>query len=59
MPGFETIDKQELKHLKKIFQNGGGVLFRHGFENIRGSSFQVEEFEKNLLKNLKVNMLLQ
>ena len=40
MPGFETIDKVELKHLKKIFQNGGGVLFRHGFENIRGSFYK-------------------
>ena len=50
MPGFETIDKQELKHLKKIFQNGGGVLFRHGFEKIRRKSFQVEEFEKKFAK---------
>ncbi len=53
MPGFETIDKQELKHLKKIFQNGGGVLFRHGFENIRGSSFQVNEFEKKFAQKFK------
>ena len=53
MPGFETIDKQELKHLKKIFQNGGGVLFRHGFEKIRGNSFQVKEFEKKFAKKFK------
>ena len=45
MPGFETIDKQELKHLKKIFQNGGGVLFRHSFEKIRGNSFQVKDLK--------------
>ena len=53
MPGFETIDKQELKHLKKIFQNGGGVLFRHSFEKIRGNSFQVKEFEKKFAKKFK------
>tara|TARA_B100001248_G_scaffold262314_2_gene257483 strand:- start:1995 stop:3143 length:1149 start_codon:yes stop_codon:yes gene_type:complete len=53
MPGFETIDRQELKYLKKIFQNGGGVLFRHGFEKIRGRSFQVEEFEKKFAKKFK------
>ena len=53
MPGFETIDKQELNHLKKIFQNGGGVLFRHGFEKIRKNSFQVDKFEKKFAEKFK------
>lgn len=53
MPGFETIDKQELNHLKKIFLNGKGVLFRHGFENIRGNSFQVDNFEKKFANKFK------
>ena len=57
MPGFETINNKELDSLKKIFKNGNGVLFRNGFDKLRGKSFQVEEFEKNLLKNFKLNIL--
>ncbi len=44
MPGFELIDKTELKAVNSIFKNGG-VLFAHGFEKIR-KNFHVREFEK-------------
>lgn len=50
MPGFETINTKELNQVRKIFNKGGGVLFRQGFENLRGNSFQVNQFEKNFAK---------
>ena len=53
MPGFETIDKTELNSIKKIFTNGGGVLFRHGFDALRSNSFQVNDFEKKFAKKFK------
>ncbi len=43
MPGFELIDKAELKAVNSIFKNGG-ILFAHGFEGIR-KNFHVREFE--------------
>ena len=55
MPGFEVINFKEEKSLKKIFSEGKGVLFRHGFEKLRGKSYQVRDFEKNFSK--KFNML--
>ena len=59
--GLRTINEfySQISDGEKIFQNGGGVLFRHGFENIRGSSFQVNEFEKKLvgeIQNFTVNL---
>ena len=50
MPGFETINTKELNQVRKIFNKGGGVLFRQGFENLRSNSFQVNQFEKNFAK---------
>lgn len=34
MPGFEWIDKKELKAVKKIF-NEGATLIAHGFDKIQ------------------------
>ena len=47
MPGFEIINSSEQKEISTIFKKGKGVLFRHGFENLRNKSFKVEKFEKN------------
>ena len=49
MPGYELIGKEELDEIKEIFNNGG-ILFRHGFDNLRGNTYKVKEFEKNFLK---------
>ena len=46
MPGFELIDKKEFIAVKKIFDDGG-ILFAHGFDNIR-KNYHVREFEKKL-----------
>ena len=40
MPGFETINNQELNNIKKIFKNGKGVLFRSGFEKLKVNHFR-------------------
>tara|TARA_B100000795_G_C22753908_1_gene420621 strand:+ start:123 stop:1256 length:1134 start_codon:yes stop_codon:yes gene_type:complete len=45
MPGYEIIDKKEFLAVKKVFDEGG-VLFAHGFDNIR-KKYYVREFEKN------------
>ena len=44
MPGFEIIDHKEKKALNKLFSEGG-VLFAHGFDNVR-KKYHVREFEK-------------
>ena len=44
MPGFEWIDKKELKAVKKIFYEGG-TLIAHGFDKLR-KKYYVTDFEK-------------
>ena len=46
MAGYEVIGAEEQSAINSIFESGGGVLFRHGFEGIRGNSYQVLDFEK-------------
>lgn len=58
MPGFETINQKELSQLKKIFKDGKGVLFRSGFDKLRGKSFQVNKFEKKFAKKFNSNYAL-
>ena len=50
MPGFEVINKEEKKAVAKIFDEGG-VLFAHGFENLR-KKFHIREFEKNFSRSM-------
>lgn len=58
MPGFEVINFEEEKAVRKIFRNGNGVLFRHGFKNLRKNSYQVENFEKKFAKKFKAKFSL-
>lgn len=44
MPGFELIGKEELNEINDIFTNGG-ILFRHGFDNLRNGCYKVRDFE--------------
>ena len=55
MPGFELIGKEEKENINKIFDDGGGILFRHGFDNFRNNSFMVESFENNFSEYFHVN----
>jgi len=58
MPGYELIGKEEKNQINDIFDNGGGILFRHGFDNLRNSSFKVLEFEKSFCKYFKTDYSL-
>ena len=51
MPGFELIGSKEKKALVKLIDDGG-ILFAHGFDNIR-KNYHVREFEKEISKKFK------
>ena len=53
MPGFEVIGKEEELAISKIFTEGQGILFAHGFEQLR-KRFLVREFEKEVAHKFKV-----
>ena len=57
MPGYEVINNHELNEIKKVFQSGG-ILFRHGFDNLRNNCFKVLEFEKEFSKYMRVKHAL-
>lgn len=54
MPGNEVIGPEERKEILDIFENGS-VLFRHGFDNMRGNCYKVAEFEKNFAKKFNLH----
>ena len=58
MPGFEVIGIEEKNSINKIFTQGGGVLFRHSFENLRKTSYQVEDFERKFTKKFNTKFSL-
>ncbi|MCX6222373.1 MAG: DegT/DnrJ/EryC1/StrS family aminotransferase [Bacteroidia bacterium] len=45
MPGYELIGKEEKEQLIDIFETSNGVLFPHGFDNLRNGRYRVREFE--------------
>jgi 8-amino-3,8-dideoxy-alpha-D-manno-octulosonate transaminase len=45
MPGFELIGQEERDAVNKIFDEGGGILFAHGFDGMRNGMFNVRSFE--------------
>ena len=56
MPGYEIIDQKEKKAVSKLFDEGG-VLFAHGFDNLR-KHFHVREFEFACSKYFKTKYAL-
>ena len=44
MPGYELIGTEELDEIKHLFNNSG-ILFRHGFDNLRNDIYKVRDFE--------------
>ena len=44
MPGFEIIGKEELDEIKHLFDSGG-ILFRHGFDDLRNDVYKVRDFD--------------
>ena len=53
MPGFELVGEEERKAVNELFDDGG-VLFAHGFDNIRNNRYHVREFEEEFAKCLGV-----
>jgi 8-amino-3,8-dideoxy-alpha-D-manno-octulosonate transaminase len=57
MPGYELINQKEKKAVAKLFDEGG-VLFAHGFDNLR-KHFHVREFESKCSNYLKSKYTLK
>ena len=53
MPGFEVIGEEERVEVSRVFDSGG-VLFRHGFDNLRNGHFAVRDFEVAFAKKFEV-----
>jgi 8-amino-3,8-dideoxy-alpha-D-manno-octulosonate transaminase len=45
MPGYEVFDERERQAVNDLFDANGGVLFAHGFDDIRNGVYRVREFE--------------
>lgn len=50
MPGIEVFGEEERDAINHLFTQNGGVLFAHGFEDIRNNIFKVREFERDFAK---------
>jgi 8-amino-3,8-dideoxy-alpha-D-manno-octulosonate transaminase len=57
MPGFEVIGAEEQAQVGDVFQRGG-VLFRHGFDALRGDCYKVREFEAAFASAMKIQHAL-
>ncbi|MBX7148101.1 DegT/DnrJ/EryC1/StrS family aminotransferase [bacterium] len=53
MPGFEVIGIEEQNEVNDVFARGG-VLFRHGFDQLRGDCYKVKEFETAFARYMQV-----
>jgi 8-amino-3,8-dideoxy-alpha-D-manno-octulosonate transaminase len=53
MPGFELIGEEERAAVNKLFDDGG-ILFAHGFDNMRNERYHVREFERQFADYLGV-----
>lgn len=57
MPGFELIGAEEQAEISEVFSSGG-ILFRHGFDALRGECYKVREFENAFAKTMGVSHAL-
>ncbi len=55
MPGYEVIGKEELSAVSDVFEKGGGILFRHGFDGLRNESYKVKEFERAFADKMEIS----
>ncbi|MBE2205459.1 MAG: DegT/DnrJ/EryC1/StrS family aminotransferase [Chthoniobacterales bacterium] len=53
MPGFELIGTEEQAEIQEVFASGG-ILFRHGFDALRGGCYKVREFEVAFAEAMRV-----
>ena len=45
VPGYEVFDECERQAVNTLFDANGGILFAHGFDDIRNGVYRVREFE--------------
>lgn len=57
MPGFEVVGEEEFDQIRSIF-DAGGVLFRHGFDNLRDGVYKVRDFENAFADEMRVDHAL-
>lgn len=53
MPGYEVIGAEEQAEVDDVFARGG-VLFRHGFDAMRGDCYKVRDFESAFAEHMGV-----
>ena len=53
MPGFELVGEDEREAVNELFDDGG-ILFAHGFDNMRNNRYHVREFEEQFAKCIGV-----
>ena len=46
MPGYEVFGEEERQAVLSVFDEGGGVLFAHGFDGLRNGHFFVRDWER-------------
>lgn len=51
MPGYEVMGPEELAEIQDIFARGA-ILFRHGFDALRGDCYKVREFEQTFARTM-------
>ncbi len=57
MPGFELMGSEEFEEVKDVFDKGG-ILFRHGFDQLRNGCFKTKDFESAFCKEMGVDYAL-
>lgn len=57
MPGYEVMGAEELAEVQSVFAQGG-VLFRHGFDALRGGCYKVKSFEQEFAKAMGAEFAL-
>lgn len=55
MPGYELFGEEERRAINDLFDLNGGVLFAHGFDNVRKGVYRVREFEKAMALKVGVS----
>ena len=58
MPGYELIDQDERNAVLDVFDSSGGVLFAHGFDQLRNGKYRVREFEQKFAEKMSANHAL-
>lgn len=48
MPGYELFGEEEKNAAIQLFDLNGGILFAHGFDNLRKGVYKVREFERSI-----------